>query len=513
MFEQVGTPINVLILEDKADDAELMVIELKKAGFQPTWQVISGETEYVSALVAQPDLILADYALPQFDADRALRLLKERRLDIPFIVVTGSLSEEAAVGFMKDGAADYLLKDRLSRLGPAVQHALAETTLRRRHQQALMALRISEENFRTVFHESLDIILVIDGKDGRILDVNRRVHQLLGYTVEALIDRHFSYLFSQADSRESEVVLSEVRTYGAVFESQNFRRADGGTTPMDLTATMITWNGSSAILATLRDVTDRRHAEEALRAAELLNVQLENEKELNELKTRFISMVSHEYRTPLTTILTSTDILQRYTRQMTDSQRHEHYQRIRESVVTMVELLDQVLFLGRMEGQRQVFVPKPLDLNRLCERLVDEIRLNAGGAIHIDLSVTGSPQPFEADAGLMRQIITNLLTNAVKYSPSGGGIRVELNWGDQQVTLRVIDQGIGIPQEDQARLFQTFHRAANAASFPGTGLGLSITRKAVELHGGTITFESAENSGTTFTVCLPLRRDPDGLMS
>lgn len=496
--------IRVLILEDNRDDADFMLGELKKAGFTPDWRVISSEADYLAELHQQPDLILADYTLPHFDAAKALRLLHERELDIPFIVVTGSVSEEAAVLCMKEGAADYLLKDRLSRLGPAVEHALNEQRLRHEHLRAEQALRESEEKFRTIFNESLDIILLVDSRSGYILNVNKTVERLLDYESDALIGKHFSILFPPEATRAVRDIEDEIRINGAVFEAQKFRRAGGMVVPMDLTAALIPWENDRVILITLRDVTDRQHAEEALEAAEMLNIQLENEKELNELKTRFISMVSHEYRNPLTTILTSTEMLQRYNRRMNDDQRSEHYERIRQSVGVMIELLDQVLLISRFEAGRQEFKPRPLDLTTFCEKIIEEIRLNAGSAYQISFTTQGAARTIDADAKLLRQVLTNLLSNAVKYSPQGGSIQTTLTWEADRAALRITDSGIGIPAADKARLFQMFHRGSNVDGISGTGLGLSIARRAVEQHGGTITFESREGSGTTFIVTLPL---------
>src|SRR5206468_8021857 len=132
--------LSVLVLEDRASDAELMVRELQRSGYDPTWRRVDTEREYREALDEPPDVILADYSLPQFDAGEALRLLQDRNLDVPFVVVTGILGEEAAVDCMKRGAADYVLKDRMARLGQAVQRALSEKALRDERQRTLEAL-------------------------------------------------------------------------------------------------------------------------------------------------------------------------------------------------------------------------------------------------------------------------------------------------------------------------------------------------------------------------------------
>src|SRR5436305_10512087 len=156
------TPLHVLILEDSPSDVELMLYELRRAGFEPRWQHVATEPDFLAQLALAPDIILADYALPQFDALRALHCAQERAPDVPVIVVTGALSDEAAVACLKQGAADYLLKDRLGRLGEAVRHALAERDLHAQNRQAHAALRASEERFRALSEQASDLVGILD---------------------------------------------------------------------------------------------------------------------------------------------------------------------------------------------------------------------------------------------------------------------------------------------------------------------------------------------------------------
>src|SRR5215472_6248177 len=165
------TPLHVLILEDRPDDAELMVDSLHEAGFAPVWQRVETESDYLAHLHARLDVILADYTLPQFDALRALHHLQERGLDIPFIVITGGF-EDMAVECQTQGAADYLLKDRLARLGQTVQRALHEKTLREEQRQAVAALRDSEEHYRRLFEANPHAMWVYDQETLAILAVN-----------------------------------------------------------------------------------------------------------------------------------------------------------------------------------------------------------------------------------------------------------------------------------------------------------------------------------------------------
>ncbi|HEX9438781.1 MAG TPA: response regulator, partial [Roseiflexaceae bacterium] len=179
------TPLRVLILEDRPDDAELLAHELRRAGFDADWRRAENEPEYLAHLEAPLDLILADYSLPEFDAIRALQLLRMREADIPLIVITGSISEDAAVECIKLGAADYLFKDRLARLGSAVRQALTQQELRSYKRMAEAALQESEERFRAIFHSTALGIAIVD-IDGRLIMSNPAFQEMLGYTGEEL---------------------------------------------------------------------------------------------------------------------------------------------------------------------------------------------------------------------------------------------------------------------------------------------------------------------------------------
>lgn len=502
--------INALILEDQTDDLELLLYEAERQGLMLNWRRAESEQEFLDHLRADLDLILADFHLPQFSALRALELMQARGLAIPFIIVTGSISEEVAVECMKRGAADYLLKDRLSRLGPAIYQALRERRLQAEKQQTESALRDSELKFKSLFSESLDVILIIHSESGIVLDVNKSLQRALGYAPHQLVGKHYSILIPDIETSSSEDLLNSVRYHGALFESRAFLRADGTICPMDITATVIPWGNGTAVVATLRDVSERLQAEEARRTAELLKTQLEHEKELNELKSRFVSMVSHEYRTPLTTIMTSSELLLHYGDRMNEDQSNRHLGQIQQSVKNMIALMNEVLTIEKMNIGQVPFEPKEVDLVGFCEKIIEEIAFNTNSANPIVFEVSGEPQPVAMDLSLLRQIVSNLISNAVKYSPAGGQVDFKLEWGSKQVVLTISDHGIGIPPEDQKRLFEPFHRARNVQEISGTGLGLSITKRAAELHGGTIGFQSQVGIGTTFVVMLPIRALSNG---
>lgn len=246
------------------------------------------------------------------------------------------------------------------------------------------------------------------------------------------------------------------------------------------------------------EVVERRRIEEELRRA------LAKEKELTELKSHFVSMASHEFRTPLTTILAASDSLGRYRERMTDAQQAERIGKIQAEVRHMTQLLDDVLVIGREESGKLRCVAERVDLRALCLQLVQEVQATAAATHALVLSGIWAETEVMLDPKLFRQILGNLLTNAVKYSPSGSRVEVKVTCAGGTAEFRVRDTGIGMSPEDQERLFEPFHRGANVGRVAGSGLGLVITKKAVELHGGTIAVESALGVGTTFVVTIPV---------
>ncbi|MBI5961502.1 MAG: HAMP domain-containing histidine kinase, partial [Chloroflexi bacterium] len=230
---------------------------------------------------------------------------------------------------------------------------------------------------------------------------------------------------------------------------------------------------------------------------------LEQEMQLGELKSRYVAMAAHDLRNPLAAIQTAIDVFAKYSDRLTEDQKQSRYDRIRGSIQVMVAMLDDILTIGQVESGRLKFNPAPLELISFCQNLVAEIRQVTHAPQVIDFSYQGDFVMVAMDAKLLRHILANLLSNAIKYSPDEGAIVFTVSCEHDETIFFVQDQVIGIPQADQARLFEAFHRADNVGNIPGTGLGLAIVKQSVDLHGGTITFTSTEGLGTKFTVTIP----------
>lgn len=232
---------------------------------------------------------------------------------------------------------------------------------------------------------------------------------------------------------------------------------------------------------------------------------LQREKELNGLKSRFITTASHEFRTPLGIIASSTGIMQDYDTRIDNAIRQKHLARIQAAVSRMTELLDEVLTMHQVETGILKAHPQPLKLAAFCQEIVELFQKNTSHTLTYTVSPDLINQFHTLDQDLLHQLLTNLLSNAVKYTPEPGSITLDIKCQDDQIVLVVQDSGIGVPPEDLASIFDPFHRASNVDNIAGTGLGLAIAKYCVDLHDGDIAIASQLGVGTTITVTLPLQ--------
>lgn len=242
------------------------------------------------------------------------------------------------------------------------------------------------------------------------------------------------------------------------------------------------------------DISLRRRAEEEARRS------LVRERELSDLKTRFVSLASHEFRTPLATILSSIEIIDDFGPTLPENERRELIRLVKGAVGRVMGMLDQVELIGRAEADQLEFRPEPQDVEPLVASIAREVEQAQGRRNSVRIAAGGLTTRRTLDAKLLFHILGNLVGNALKYSPAGAEVSLDIEGDDQAIVFRVADRGMGIPAEDQPRIFESFHRARNVGNVQGTGLGLSIVKQCVDLHGGTVTFESKVGIGTTFVV-------------
>ncbi len=367
-----------------------------------------------------------------------------------------------------------------------------------RHQ-LLTALTNSEEKYRHVVDHAAEAIVVVRGS--RLQFANPKALRMIGVQdLSEVAEGSFLYAF-HADEHERIRDNYLARLRGAEVENDYLVRASarlGGIEWLRVNATTISWDGKPAILAIMSDVTQEIHAQQEIKRA------LERERELSELKSRFVSMTSHEFRTPLATILSCAQLLEDYSERLQPEQKSELIDFVKKSVARMTEMLDDVLVIGRADSGRLECRPLPVELHAFCERLVGGVRVGIGRKhrVHFDFQAERDALAH-LDEKLMRHVLGNLLSNAIKYSAEGSEVRLAVHGEPAGFCFEVIDQGIGIAAPDQARLFEAFHRGTNVGNIEGTGLGLAIVKRAVDLHGGTVTVHSALGRGTRVVVHIP----------
>ncbi|AKG24635.1 sensor histidine kinase [Calothrix sp. 336/3] len=364
-------------------------------------------------------------------------------------------------------------------------------------KQAEQALRRSEERWRSLIENALDIIMILD-LDGSIGYVSPSVEKVLGYPVADLLGKNGMELVHEDDLTVTRERLTNTSSSLETVEFR-YRHQDGSWRILEaISQPFVDSAATLRIMVNARDITERKRLDE-------IRLALEREKELSALKTRFFSMASHEFRTPLSTALAAAQVLENCQDAWDISaKRLRNLHRIQDAVKHMVQLLDDILTINRAETGKLAFNPKKLDLHLYCGDFVEEMRHSLGTAHTLIFSCQGKPIPVCMDEKLLRSMLSNLLSNAIKYSPTSGVVRVSLDFQPHHVILAVEDYGIGMLPEDQKQLFEPFHRGKNVRTIPGTGLGLVVVKKCVDLHQGTIQVISAVGKGTTCLVTLPL---------
>jgi PAS domain S-box-containing protein len=363
------------------------------------------------------------------------------------------------------------------------------------------ALRRSEERFRSLIENALDIITILDA-NGIIYYESPSIEKVLGYSPAESIGQNFFDYIHPDDRANACYKITNAISAPELARPIEFRcrHQDGSWYTLEAISQKFVDDAiESKIVVNSRDITERKRLEE-------VRLALEREKELSVLKTRFFSMASHEFRTPLSTVLAAAQLLEN---SLSDSseKRLRNLRRIQDSVKNMVQLLDDILTINRAETGKLEFNPKPLALEKFCRQFVEEMQLSAGNQHTLTFVCQGECINVRLDEKLLRSILANLLSNAIKYSPRGGQVHCFLKFESDCVKLQIRDRGVGISAEDRKQLFEPFYRGKNVRHISGTGLGLVVVKKCVDLHGGSIEIASHLGQGTTATIVLPLRQE------
>jgi PAS domain S-box-containing protein len=486
------TALHLLIVDDSAEDAELMVLALRRAGVDPTYERVETPEAMEAALARESwDLIISDYAMPRFSGLAALKLLQDKELDLPFILVSGSAGENVAVDAMKAGAHHYILKDNLARLAPAVERELRDAEVRREHKRA-------ESRYRNLFN-TVPVGVFIISCEGNVIEANPRFVAMLGFEDEESLKRvNVSELWNHPEERSQ---LNALLARDGVVENREaeFRRSDGTIVWCVVSAHVVRdaagkighYEGVSV------DITERKHAEQELSRAR--DAALEGVR----IKSEFMSNMSHEIRTPLNGIIGMNELL---LESGLNAEQFECAKTAAECGRLLMTIVNDILDFSKLIEGKVVFERIDFDLSAVLESTIESFgeKARSKGLELVLAMASGVPAIVSGDPNRLRQVLNNLIGNALKFT-AGGEVAVSVTAQARtadKVTIRfaIRDTGIGIPEALQAALFSPFSQAdaSTTRKYGGTGLGLTISAKLAERMEGKIDIESVSGEGSTF---------------
>jgi PAS domain S-box-containing protein len=353
--------------------------------------------------------------------------------------------------------------------------------------------------FDALFNSASIGIIVVNGM-GIIDMANHFAHELfhypnnemIGLVLEQLIPQRYHHKHVQHRTNYNEQPQSRPMGANMILSAQ---RKDGSEFPVEISLGHFTKDNEKYTIAFIIDITIRRANEE-------LTKSLEKEKEVNDLKSRFVSMASHEFRTPLSTILSSISLLAKYTQTDDQPKRDKHIDRIKSSVKTLTDILNEFLSLGKIEEGKIDVHKVTFDLYEFIETILYEMSILCKPGQDLVYEHKGDKQLY-GDSNLLKHVLVNLVSNAIKFSPENTCIKVTTEINQKKTSITIIDQGIGIPVEDQVHLFERFFRASNVTNIQGTGLGLHIVGRYIDLINGAIEYKSELEQGSQFIITLP----------
>ncbi len=505
--------LRVLLVEDTASDAKLITLELRR-----TWSRLEIErVETADAMSAALDsgvwdLVLSDWSMPKFTAPAALAVLKAKGLDLPFIIVSGTIGEETAVEAMRAGAHDFVLKEKLSLLRPAIERARRDCQERATRLQVEAALRQSEIRFRRLADSGI-IGIVVAELDGKILDANEAFLTMVGYSRTELLDGavRWSDLTPPELAHLGAQALTQLQATGVSppWESATLRK-DGGRVPVFMGAAMLE---SPQFIVVLADLTERKraeagraHAETALRQSE---EQLRQAQKMEAIG-RLAGGVAHDFNNILSVIMSYGDLI-------LDGLRDSDP--LREDILEITKAASRAAGLTRqllMFSRQQVAAPKVLGLHETLTAMTQMIQRILGEDVEMAIVAPEEGGRVKVDPSHIEQVVLNLVVNARDAMPTGGKLTIETcnveldeayalrhlpSKAGPHVMLAVSDTGVGMSQETQERIFEPFFTTKEVGK--GTGLGLSTVFGIVHQSGGNVWVYSELGIGTTFKVYLP----------
>jgi hypothetical protein len=498
----MGLPLRLLIVEDSEDDAALLARELRRGGYEATMTRVDTREELLSALDREHwDIVISDYSMPHLSGLIALRLVREKDPDLPFILVSGTIGEELAVEAMKAGAHDYVMKDNLARLVPAVGRELSDAAGQRERRRVEEALHSSEERLRAIFEGAAEGILVADVESRKFLYANPAICRMLGYEEEELLRLTVNDIHPEEDlPRVTAEFEAQARREKEIATDLPCLRKDGTIVHVDICTAPLVIDNRPCNVGFFTDITARKRAEEQLRQAQRM-----------EAIGRLAGGVAHDFNNLLTVIAGYCELLLDDLGQ--ESPLRASVEEISKAAQRAGELTSRLLTISR----EQVVQPDVLDLNALIANVEQMLRRFIGEDVQLETALAPHLGKVRVDPGQVEQVLLNLAANARDAMPQGGKLTIEtanVELGEpyalshngvtpgHYVLLAVSDIGTGIEADVLPHVFEPFF--TTKAQGKGTGLGLSIVYSIVHQSGGHIWVYSEPGKGTTFKIYLPV---------
>jgi len=504
----MGTPLRALIVEDSEDDEILLLRELKRGGYDVESQRVQTEVDMRAALDAGNwEVVFSDYAMPHFTGLQALEVLKQTQLDLPIILVSGTIGEDTAVAAMKAGVHDYIMKGNLARLVPALQRELRDSEVRRENRRSEVARQESEQRFRQLAENIRDVLWLSDPATERVIYVSRMYEEVWGRSCQSLYDQPRSFIESVHPDDQARVAAARKRQLEGAETREEYRvvRPDGS----------IRWIWDRAfpindaagkffrITGIAEDITERKQILQRERDAR------KEAERINAMKDEFLAVLSHELRTPLTPILGWTRLLSEGT---PDAAALKHgLGVIHRNLMAELRLVEDLLDVSRIVTGKMKLDLRRANVVSVVESAIEAVRPMASSrTIRLEAPAGMEKLEIVADANRLQQIVWNLISNAIKFAPGDSPVIVRLERTETAMKITVQDAGEGIDPDFVPHLFERFTQADSTTTrhHGGLGIGLALVRHLVELHGGSVTAESpGVGKGSTFTVSLPLRSE------
>jgi len=511
-MEEIDIPIKILHLEDDESDSQFAQIWLKKEGLVYDYFFADNEKTYREILSTQNiDIILSDYHLPGYSGLDAMLLAKTKYPHIPFIFVSGTMGEEVAVESLLNGATDYVLKNRLVRLAPAIRRALREARLRMEFKKASENLRKREEQYRTLIEGMNEGLMLIDNDD-TILFVNQQTCDITGFSKEELVGKKCNHELFDPASRKIILEKNKLRLEGIKDRYEIELRKKNQEKIWIRCSGSPVYDDEGKVTGSIgvfEDINEKKKAEEERNKLTQLLIQAkEKAEESDRLKSAFLANISHEIRTPMNGILGFAELLKNP--DLTSDMQERYIQIIEQSGSRMLNIINDIIDISKIEsGQMNINIGET-NVNQLLKDLYVFFSPEAKKkGLNLSLSMDISEDDefvILTDHTKLAQILSNLIKNAIKFTKQGF-INFGYEFDPNELTFYIEDSGVGIPTDQTNMVFERFRQGSFllTRNYEGAGLGLSISKAFVEMLGGRIWVTSELNKGSKFMFTLPYR--------